>query len=118
MGDPESDRRRPRESVVEERETKRVRINVLDGEESEKRWRPRKNGCESTVVPDEICSVSTTPRADLCWVTFRREEGDVSRSASGVDRKHKIQKVLGGAERTNEVTSRGRLLAGCEGRHP
>ena len=35
MGDPESDRRRPRESVVEERETKRVRINVFDGEESD-----------------------------------------------------------------------------------
>ena len=34
-GDPESDRRRPRESVVEERETKRVMINVLDGEEGE-----------------------------------------------------------------------------------
>ena len=33
MGDPESDRRRPRESLGEERETKRVRINVLDGEE-------------------------------------------------------------------------------------
>ena len=35
MGDPETERRRPRESVVEERETKRVRINVLDGEESD-----------------------------------------------------------------------------------
>ena len=33
VGDPESDRRRPREPVVEEREAKRVRINVLDGEE-------------------------------------------------------------------------------------
>ena len=35
MGDPECDRRRPRESVVEEREAKRVRSNVLDGEESD-----------------------------------------------------------------------------------
>ena len=35
MGDPGSDRERPRESVVEERETERVRINVLDGEESD-----------------------------------------------------------------------------------
>ena len=34
-GDPESDRRRPRESLGEERETKRVRINVFDGEESD-----------------------------------------------------------------------------------
>ena len=32
MGDPESDRKRLRESVVEDRETKRVRI---DGEESD-----------------------------------------------------------------------------------
>ena len=32
-GHPESDRRRPRESLRVERETKRVRINVLDGEE-------------------------------------------------------------------------------------
>ena len=35
MGDPESDRRRRRESVVEERETKRVRINAFDDEESD-----------------------------------------------------------------------------------
>ena len=35
MADPDSDRRRPRESLGEERETKRVRINVLDGEESD-----------------------------------------------------------------------------------
>ena len=35
MADPDSDRRRPRESLGEERETKRVRINVLDCEESD-----------------------------------------------------------------------------------
>ena len=35
VGDPESDRRRPRESLREERETERVRINVFDGEESD-----------------------------------------------------------------------------------
>ena len=35
MGDPGSDRRRPRESLGEERETKRVRINVFDDEESD-----------------------------------------------------------------------------------
>ena len=35
MADPDSDKRRPRESLGEERETKRVRINVLDGEESD-----------------------------------------------------------------------------------
>ena len=34
MDDPESDRRRPRESVVEKK-TKRVRINVFDDEESD-----------------------------------------------------------------------------------
>ena len=64
MGDPESDRRRPRESVVEERETKRVRINAFDDEESDEWWRPRKIGCESTVFPDEDCSLPTTIRAD------------------------------------------------------
>ena len=37
MTDPESDRRRPRESLGLERETKRVRINVLGGEESDER---------------------------------------------------------------------------------
>ena len=35
VADPESDRRRPRESLGEERETKRVRINVFGGEESD-----------------------------------------------------------------------------------
>ena len=47
-----SDRRRPRESFGEGRETKRVRINVLDGEESDEWRRPMKNGSELTVVPD------------------------------------------------------------------
>ena len=28
-------------------------------------WRPKKNGCESTVVLDEICSLPTTRRVDL-----------------------------------------------------
>ena len=32
MSDPECDRRRPRETVLEEREAKRVRFNVLDEE--------------------------------------------------------------------------------------
>ena len=58
MGDP-----RPRESVVEERETKRVRINVLDSEESDE-W-VKKNGREFTIVPDVICSLLTTLRTDL-----------------------------------------------------
>ena len=40
---------------------------------------------------------------------------DVSRSAPGVDRKHKIQKVLGSAERTNDAISGERPLARCEG---
>ena len=65
MADPDSDRRRPRESLGEERETKRVRINVLDGEESDEWVELKRNGCEFTVVPDEICSLSTTLRADL-----------------------------------------------------
>ena len=41
--------------------------------------RPRESvGCggkrQSTIVPDEICSLPTTLRADLSGVTFRREE--------------------------------------------
>ena len=51
---------------------------------------------------------------DMVAVQQVGRQRDVSRSASGVDRKHKIQKVLGGAERTNAATSRGRLLAGRE----
>ena len=43
MSDPECDRRRPRETVLEEREAKRVRFNVLDEEidewvETEEEW--------------------------------------------------------------------------------
>ena len=56
MGDLESDRRRLRVSAVEERETKRVRINVLEGEESGERVEAEDN---------EGCSLLTTPRADL-----------------------------------------------------
>ena len=35
VADPDSDRRRPRESLGEERGINRVRINVLDGEKSD-----------------------------------------------------------------------------------
>ena len=55
MGDPESDRRRPRESVVEERETKRVRINVFDGEESD----------EWVETEEERVRIHCRPRRDL-----------------------------------------------------
>ena len=65
MADPDSDRRRPRESLGEERETKRVRVNVFVGEEVMNWWRPKRNGCEFTVVPDEFCSLPKTLRADL-----------------------------------------------------
>ena len=55
MGDPESDRRRPRESVVEERETKRVRINVFNGEESD----------EWVETEEEWVRIHRRPRRDL-----------------------------------------------------
>ena len=64
MADPDSDRRRPRESLgrkEKQRESGSTSLmvkKVMNGE------RPRKNGCESTVVPDEDCSLSTTLRAD------------------------------------------------------
>ena len=44
MGDPESDR---------------MAKKVTNG------WRPKRNECEFTVVPDEICSLPTTLREDL-----------------------------------------------------
>ena len=65
MGDPECDRRRPRESLGEERKTKRVRIKSLVAKKAMNGWRPKRNGCELTVVPDVICSLPTTLRADL-----------------------------------------------------
>ena len=46
MSDPGSDRRSPRESVVEGRDTKRVRTNVLNGEESDGEPRATLAGCE------------------------------------------------------------------------
>ena len=54
MGDPD-DRRRPRESVGEERETKRVRINVFDGEESD----------EWVEAEEEWVRIHRRPRRDL-----------------------------------------------------
>ena len=55
MGDPESNRRRPRESVGEERETQRVRINVFDGEESD----------EWVEAEEEWVRIHRRPRRDL-----------------------------------------------------
>ena len=55
MGDPESVRRRPRESLGEERETKRVWINVFDGEESD----------EWVETEEEWVRIHRRPRRDL-----------------------------------------------------
>ena len=70
MGDLETDRRRPKEFAVEERET--------ESQDQRSRWRrkrcvwrPKKNPPSS---PDEICCLPTTLREDPSRVTFRREQ--------------------------------------------
>ena len=55
MADPESDTRRPREWLGEERETKRVRINVIGGEESD----------EWVETEEEWVRTQRCPRRDL-----------------------------------------------------
>ena len=55
MTDPDSDRRRPRESLGEERQIKRVRINVFDGEESD----------EWVETGEEWVRIHRRPRRDL-----------------------------------------------------
>ena len=67
MADPESDRRRP-ESRLERKEQQiesgslcLMVMKVMNG------WRPKRHGCEFTVVPDEICSLTTTLRVDLSY---------------------------------------------------
>ena len=50
-----TDRRRPRESLGEERETKRVRINVFDGEETD----------EWVETEEEWVRIHRRPRRDL-----------------------------------------------------
>ena len=75
------------------------------------------DGCEFTVVPDEIRSLSSILRAELSLSDISKRRAsivsstdggeprivdrwrDVSRSASGVDRKHKMQKVVGEGRR-------------------
>ena len=55
MADPDRDRRRPRESLGEGRETKRVRIHVFDGEE-----------CDEWVeAEEEKVRIHRRPRRDL-----------------------------------------------------
>ena len=81
MADPDSDRRRPRESLGEERETKRVRINVFDGEESD----------EWAETEEEWVRIHRRPRRELFslhdsqGVTQEARSmrpGDASRSAT------------------------------------
>ena len=55
MGDLENDRRRFRESLGEERERKRVRISVFDGEESD----------EWVETEKESVRIHCRPRRDL-----------------------------------------------------
>ena len=55
MADPDSDKGRPRESLGEERETERVRINVFDGAESD----------EWVETEEEWVRIHRRPRRDL-----------------------------------------------------
>ena len=48
---------------------------------------PKMNGCESTVVPDEICSFSTTLRADLSWSDVSKRRESVVCSTDGGERR-------------------------------
>ena len=114
VGDPESDRRRSRESVVEERFTKRVRINAFDDEESdewvetEEQWvrihrRPRRGqfSPHDSQGGLQLSDISKRRESFVCSADggerriFDRWGDKDSRSASRVDRKHKTQKVLG-----------------------
>ena len=66
VSDPESDRRRPRESLGEERETKRVRINVFDDEESDEMGGDRRRmGANRPSSTTRTVLFPTTLRADL-----------------------------------------------------
>ena len=64
MGDP----RRPRESVVEERETKRVRINVFDDEESD----------EWVETEEEWVRIHRRPRRGLFSLNDSQDENKLS----------------------------------------
>ena len=106
MGDPESDRRRPRESVVEERETKRVRINVFDGEESD----------EWVETEEEWVRIHRRPRRDL----FSPHDSQGGPKLSDISRRREstVCSTDGGEWRTHgetkgaRVKSTGRPVAG------
>ena len=97
-------------------------------------WRLKRNGCEFTAVPDEICSLPTNflGRPKLSGISKRRES--LVCSADGGERRivdrwgdeemsqdllqewtgsTRFRKSWWSAERTNAATSRGRLPAGC-----
>ena len=66
MSDPECDKRRHRESALEERAAKRVKSNVLDGEKSDA-WVEveERMGANPPSSPTRSVSLPTTHRADL-----------------------------------------------------
>ena len=66
MGDPESDRGGDPESRLGRKEKQRESgSKSMMFKRAMNGWRPKRNGCEFTVVPDEICSFRTTFRTDL-----------------------------------------------------
>ena len=59
MSDPESDRRADTESQLERKEKRRESGSTSSMVRKAMNGRkPKKNGCEAAVVPDEICSLS------------------------------------------------------------
>ena len=71
MTDPDSDRRTPTESLREARETKRVRINVFGGEESNEWMETEKEWVR--IHPRRYLFSPRESQADL-RVTFRKEK--------------------------------------------
>ena len=132
ISDLDSDRRRHREFVGEERESKRVRINAFDDGESDEWVETEEEWVRIHRRPRDLFSLHDSQGGPkLCDISKRREsivcsadggerrivdrwgrQRDVPRSASRGDRKHKIQKVLGSAERTNAATGRGTDMKG------
>ena len=65
MADPDSDRRRPRESLGRKEKQRESGSMSLMVKKAMNGWRLKRNGCEFTVVPDEIYSLPMTLKVDL-----------------------------------------------------
>ena len=101
--------------LVSEERSEECQFNVLDGEEIDERVETQEEWVRIHRRPRQhLLSFPRNSEENGGSLTNGERERDASRSAAEVNRKHRVQEILGVAQQPDETTSGERPLARCE----